>query len=207
MTIRTTFLFLTLTIPGAVVSAESGASIAGTVKDPQGQPVPGTTLTLFSRTGSAGSATTSDSSGAYRFEGLPEGDYLLRAAAPGFALFLAEDIHLARRRGRRRGRSPFNSRECANKWWSLHPVHRKLPEHVSKAITVIDQTDADARDAAALSDVVALAPGVRVQQLGGPGAFTTIQIRGLRDSGYGGIGGRSKAAGCVRHTSGRLGID
>ena len=27
---------------------------------------------------------------------------------------------------------------------------------------------------------MALAPGVRVQQLGGPGAFTTIQIRGLR---------------------------
>src|SRR6202021_2112641 len=57
----------------------------------------------------------------------------------------------------------------------------QLPEHVSKATTVIDQTDADGRDASALSDVVALTPGVRVQQLGGPGAFTTIQIRGLRD--------------------------
>ena len=57
----------------------------------------------------------------------------------------------------------------------------QLPEHVSKATSTIDQTDADARDAAALSDVVALTPGLRVQQLGGPGAFTTIQIRGLRD--------------------------
>jgi vitamin B12 transporter len=57
----------------------------------------------------------------------------------------------------------------------------QLPEHVSKATTVIDQTEADARDANALSDVVALTPGVRVQQLGGPGSFTTIQIRGLRD--------------------------
>ena len=41
---------------------------------------------------------------------------------------------------------------------------------------VIDQADAEARDANALSDAVDLAPGVRVQQLGGPGAFTTIQI-------------------------------
>ena len=57
----------------------------------------------------------------------------------------------------------------------------QVPEHVSKATTVIDQADADTRDAAALSDVVALTPGLRVQQLGGPGAFTTIQIRGLRD--------------------------
>ena len=56
----------------------------------------------------------------------------------------------------------------------------QAPEHVSKAVTVIDQSDADARDASSLSDVVALAPGVRMQQLGGPGAFTTIQIRGLR---------------------------
>ena len=57
----------------------------------------------------------------------------------------------------------------------------QAPEQVSKAVTVIDQADADARDASSLADVVALAPGVRVQQLGGAGAFTTIQIRGLRD--------------------------
>ena len=180
MTIRTTFLFLILTISGAVVCAESGASITGTVKDPQGQPVPGATLTLFSRTGAAGSATTSDSAGAYRFEGLPEGDYLLRAAAPGFALFLAEDIHLSA--------GAAETREVALQLAGVHEQvvvtasgTPQLPEQVSKATTVIDQADADARDAAALSDVVALAPGVRVQQLGGPGAFTTIQIRGLRD--------------------------
>src|SRR5580698_4299956 len=94
MTKSSLHLILILAISGAVVSAQSGASITGAVKDPQGQPIPGATLTLFSRTGAAGNATTSDSSGSYRFTGLPEGDYLLRAAAPGFALFLAEDIHL-----------------------------------------------------------------------------------------------------------------
>jgi vitamin B12 transporter len=57
----------------------------------------------------------------------------------------------------------------------------QAPEEVSKAVTVIDQADAEARDNASLSDMVDLAPSVRVQQLGGPGAFTTIQIRGLRD--------------------------
>src|SRR5208282_5603229 len=57
----------------------------------------------------------------------------------------------------------------------------QAPEEVSKAVTVIGQSDAEARDNAALADVVDLAPSVRVQQLGGPGAFTTIQIRGMRD--------------------------
>jgi vitamin B12 transporter len=172
-------LLLCFLFAAALAGADSGASVTGTVRDPQGQPVPGATLTLFSRTGSAGSATTSDSSGVYRFENLPEGDYLLRAAAPGFAPFLAEDIHL--------GAGATVTRDIA---LQLAGVQEQVvvtasstpqaPEEVSKAVSVIDQADADARDSASLSDVVALSPGVRVQQLGGLGAFTTIQIRGLR---------------------------
>jgi vitamin B12 transporter len=180
MTKSSLHLILMLIFSGGLVSAQSGASITGTVKDPQGQPIPGATLTLFSSTGAAGSATTSDSSGGYRFEGLPEGDYLLRAAAPGFALFLAEDIHLSA--------GAVETREVALQVAGVREQvvvtasgTPQLPEHVSKATTVIDQSEADARDASALSDVVALTPGVRVQQLGGPGSFTTIQIRGFRD--------------------------
>ncbi len=160
-------------------NAESGGSLKGLVKDPQGRPVAGAALALFSQTGAAG-ATTSDSSGAYHFEGLAEGDYLLRASAPGFAPFLADSIHL--------GRKQAETRQVK---LEIAGVHEQVvvtasstpqsPEHVSKAVTVIDKSEADARDAFALSDVVDLAPGVRVQQLGGPGAFTTIQIRGLRD--------------------------
>ena len=73
-----------LVFSGALVCAQSGSSLTGTVRDPQGQPVPATTLTVFSRSGAAGSTTTSDSSGVYHFENLPPGDYLLRATASGF---------------------------------------------------------------------------------------------------------------------------
>ena len=58
------------------------------------RPIPGAAVTLVSQTGSAGGATITDSSGAYRFQGLPEGTYLIRAEAPGFASFL---LPLARR--------------------------------------------------------------------------------------------------------------
>jgi len=178
---RTTILSLLLfSISASLVSAESGASLAGNVTDPQGRPVSGTTLTLSSRSGAAGAATTSDSSGAYRFEGLPEGDYLLRADTEGFAPSLAADIHL--------GAGSAAKRDIA---LSIAGVHEQVvvtasstpqaPEQVSKPVTVIDQSETDLRDASSLSDAVDLAPGVRVQQLGGAGAFTTIQIRGLRD--------------------------
>jgi len=174
------YLFLCFLFLAPPANAESGASLTGVVKDPQGQAVPGATLTLLSLTGAAGNSTTSNGSGAYRFEGLPAGDYLLRATASGFALFLAADVHL--------GASAFETRDVALELAGVHEQlvvtassTPQLPEHVSKATTVIDQAAADARDAATLSDVVALAPGVRTQQLGGPGGFTTIQIRGLRD--------------------------
>src|SRR5258706_10984826 len=72
-----------------------GASLTGVLQDPQFQAVPGATLTLFSRSGGATAATTSDAAGAYRFDGLPAGDYLLRAEAAGFAVPLAEGVHLA----------------------------------------------------------------------------------------------------------------
>jgi len=170
-------LLMIVTIAAA---AESGASLTGTVIDPQGRPVPGAALALDSRTGAAGSATTSDASGTYRFQGLPAGDYLLRAAAPGFAQFVAEDIHLSA--------GSVQTREVALQLAGLREQvvvtassTPQLPEHVSKTVTVIDQADADERDDATLADVVSLQPSVRAQQLGGPGAFTTIRIRGMRD--------------------------
>jgi len=160
--------------------AESGATITGTVKDPQGRAVPGAALTLVSRTGSTGSATTSDASGVYRFRGLPEGKYLIRVEASGFAPYLAEDIPLAGGAAENRDvvLQLAGIREQVVVTASSTP---QAPDEVSKAVSVIDQSDAEVRDNLSIADVVDLTPSVRVQQLGGPGAFTTIQIRGMRD--------------------------
>jgi len=155
------------------------ASLTGVVKDPQGQPVPGAAITVYSRTRAAGKTTTSDMAGSYRFEELPEGDYLLRAEAPGFAPFVAEGIELrgASKEVRDIALRVAGVRDQVVVTASSTP---QSPEHVSKAISSVDQADADARNSTSLSDSVALIPGLHVQQLGGPGGFTTIQIRGLR---------------------------
>jgi iron complex outermembrane receptor protein len=160
-------------------AAASGASLGGTVADPQGRAMAGATITLYSLTGTAGT-TTSTATGAYRFEGLPDGNYLLRAEAPGFAPFLAENIRLAPGSAATRAVTLQVSvvYEQVVVTASNTP---QAPEQVSKAVTAVDREDADARDASALSDVIALAPSVRVDRLGGPGALTTIRIRGMRD--------------------------
>ncbi len=170
-------ILLGLIVPKA--AGESGATLAGTVSDPQGRPVAGAALTLVSRTGAAGSATTSDAGGDFRMQGLPAGDYLMRAESPGFTPFLAEDIHLIAG-GTATREVVFQIAGVREEVVVTAASMPQAPEEVSKAVTVIDQSDAWARDVSSLSDMVAEAPGVRVQQLGGPGAFTTIQMRGLR---------------------------
>ncbi len=176
---RITVIFGLLLSAMAVFGAEQGASITGAVRDPQDRAVAGATIALFSATGPVGS-TTSSSTGIYAFQGLPAGDYLLRATAQGFAPFIAEHVHAST------GGAP--TREIQLEIAGMHDEivvtassTPQAPEQVSKVVTVIEQSDADARDAVSLSDAVDLAPGVRVQELGGTGAFATIQIRGLRD--------------------------
>ncbi|HTS75915.1 MAG TPA: TonB-dependent receptor [Bryobacteraceae bacterium] len=178
MNIRCAWIAITVGSFAVGIDAQSSVSLTGSVKDPQGRAVPGASVTVVSRSGGAGSATTSGSNGAYRFQDLPAGDYLMRVEAAGFATFLAEDVHLAA--GVEESRDVVlqvaGVREQVVVTAASTP---QTPDEVSKAVTVIDASDAEARDNSSLSDAVDLAPGVRVQQLGGPGAYTTIQIRGL----------------------------
>jgi vitamin B12 transporter len=162
----------------AVAIAGEAPSVSGSVKDPQGRPVAGAAVTLFSRTSDAAAATTSDTQGAYRFDGVTPGDYLLRAEAPGFAAFLEDRLRVD---------APL-TRDIA---LQLPGVREQVvvtasgtsqsADEVSKSVTVIDRAEAEQRDAFSLTDAVTLAPALRVQTLGGPGQEASIHIRGMRD--------------------------
>lgn len=160
-------------------TAQTGGSLIGTVKDPQSRAVAGATLSLFSRNGSLSWSTSSDAAGAYRLARLPEGDYILRVEAQGFATFVSQPVHV----GSDSDRSLDVALPLAAIRAEVIVTASSTPQttsEVSKATTVVDHTEADDRDSIALSDAVNLVPGLRVQQLGGPGAFTSFQIRGLR---------------------------
>ncbi len=162
----------------AVAIAGEAPSVSGSVRDPQGRVVPGAVVSLYSRAGNAAVTTTADARGAYRFESVAAGDYLLRADAPGFAGYLADDVHVA---------APV-TRDIA---LELARVREQVvvtasgtsqaPDEVSKTITVIDTAEMLQRDVFSITDAVSLAAGVRVQQIGGPGQLVSIRIRGMRD--------------------------
>ena len=162
----------------AVAIAGEAPSVSGSVKDPQGRPVAGAAVSLYSRTSSSTAATTSNAQGAYRFDGIAVGEYLLRAEAPGFAVFLAERLRVGEALTRDIALQLAGVREQVVVTAS---GTSQAPDEVSKSVTVIDRAEAEQRDVFALPDVVNLAPGVRVQQLGGPGQVTSIHVRGMRD--------------------------
>src|SRR5438105_4955988 len=86
-----------LFLASAMAEAIAGEAlpVSGSVKDPQGRFVPGAVVSLYSRAGNAAVVTTADARGAYRFESVAAGDYLLRADAPGFAGYLADNLHIS----------------------------------------------------------------------------------------------------------------
>ena len=162
----------------AVAIAGEAPSVSGSVKDPQGRPVAGAAVTLFSRTSDAAAKTTSDTQGAYRFEGVTPGDYLLRAEAPGFAAFLEDRLRVDAALTRDIALQLAGVREQVVVTAS---GTSQSADEVSKSVTVIDRVEAEQRDAFSLTDAVTLAPAVRVQTLGGPGQEASIHIRGMRD--------------------------
>ena len=52
-------------------------------------------------------------------------------------------------------------------------------DEVSKALTVVADQEIDERDESAIPEALRIVPGLRVQQLGGPGSLTSIKTRGL----------------------------
>ena len=70
-------------LPAPLLAAEG--SVAGTIIDIAGAPASGVEVTLVSPLGAIAATTRSDASGAFRFERVPAGSYVLAAELPGFA--------------------------------------------------------------------------------------------------------------------------
>src|SRR5689334_22100525 len=85
---------LLLALAASTAGAQSlTGTLAGSVRDPQGAPLPNATLTLTGKTGST--TTGADAQGNYRFPAVDPGRYELRAEAPGFRPRLQREISLS----------------------------------------------------------------------------------------------------------------
>ncbi|HLI86135.1 MAG TPA: TonB-dependent receptor [Bryobacteraceae bacterium] len=168
------FLPLALLLPCA-----RAATLEGAVTDPQSKPVPGAAILLTSTTNALRWSATTSASGSWRIDNLPAGDYLLRAGASGFATFLTDPFHLdlAASKTENIVLQIAGSREEIVVTASSTP---QTSLELSKSLSVVDAAEIQQRDALDLASALDLTAGLRVQQLGGPGAYSNLQLRGLR---------------------------
>jgi vitamin B12 transporter len=158
-----------------VALCQTNASIEGTVVDPLGAPVAGTSITLIANGRDAGSAS-SDADGRFAFRNLESGRYQLRALSAGFEPELTAPVFL--------GASGRSVVEIA-----LH-IGLRQDVVVSAAATEVAQSQTGAQvsviDSATLEslgkvdvlEALRIAPSVQVAQTGARGGLTSLFIRG-----------------------------
>jgi len=156
------------------------SALTGRVVDPQGAGVAGAVVTIYARAPRLRLTTRTDSTGAYHFAQLAPGEYLVEADARTFAPAPARPIQLTR--------GQTATLDLALEVAGLHEEvvvtaadAPQTVDEVSKAINVVTRREIDERDEFSIPEALRTVPGLRVQQLGGPGALTTIKTRGLRN--------------------------
>jgi vitamin B12 transporter len=168
-------LIIVLTAP--LVPAQSSLQLDGRVTDSNKAGVASATVTLIARDNRSRATVTTAGDGSFRFDRVAAGDYLIEVRAQGFAgavkpvsvksvnerLDLSLDV------------ASLNDGVVVTASGTAQSV-----DEVSKAVTVIDARQIELRDEYSVLETLRAAPGVRVVQQGGPGAFASLRIRGLR---------------------------
>jgi len=177
MKLKRTLPALLILIYANLVFSQTTTSIGGSVTDPKGAKVAGATITLYSRDNRLLITRTTDENGSYRFGGLSPAEYVVAVDAQGFS-------RSARAlRAKSGGNTVDFSLELAAINSEVVVTAQGTPqtvEETSKAVSVINADQIERRDENSLVDALRLTPGVRTEQLGGPGGFSKILIRGLR---------------------------
>jgi iron complex outermembrane receptor protein len=122
----------------------------------------------------------SDEQGAYAFNGIGPGDYFLEALSQGFAARTSDEFSVTR--GQVLTYDITLAVNAVNE--NVVVVAAGTPQRadeVSKAVTLIDSREIDARREETLPEALRGVPGLRVQQQGTYGALTTLRLRGGRN--------------------------
>ncbi len=156
-------------------TAAQAGTLAGTVLDPSGNPVPQASVTLL-RSVVVLDQRQTDSQGTFKFAGLAEGRYQLAASAPGLASPQIEveirgtevqtvDLHLQL--------SAVQQQVVVSA--SLGDA---LASEVGSSVSVVSGQDIKDRAALNVLDVLSGIPGVEVSQSGRYGGVTGVYVRG-----------------------------
>ena len=162
---------------GLAASAQT-VTLTGRVTDPQGAAVAGADVRVSREDASTPRTVTADAEGVFRLDDAPAGAVVVDVARNGFRRHTRVVTLTAGERA-----SLDIMLEIAGVDDAVVVTAAGLPQvtqETSKAITIIDAQEIQARNENALSEIVRFTPGVQVRNSGGPGQATSMRIRGLR---------------------------
>jgi vitamin B12 transporter len=159
-------------------SQAPAATLHGVVRDPKGHPIARSRIVIFARHHGEQITSIADSQGAYRVE-RPAGEYLVQAESPGLERSAAKPVTLT------------ETAELAMDFTlGLAEVRTEVlvtatgapqsTDEIAKAVDFLRASDLAKSAEFSATEPLRSVPGVQVQSLGGPGAFTRILTRGLR---------------------------
>jgi iron complex outermembrane receptor protein len=163
----------------ASLPAQSSGILKGKVIDPQSATVAGAQVRVHERSSGMTRTAVSGPQGEFEFDGLPAGKYLLEARTAGFDQASPVEATVDPARATliqlKLSIEGLSTRVLVTA--ASTPVST---DQTSKALDVVDADEIERRGELTIGESVRNVPGVRVQQLGGPGSFTRILTRGLR---------------------------
>lgn len=171
--IFTLLLFLT-------ASSVFADSLEVRVVDPQSAAVSRATVHLVRRDAGWRESARVGDDGTARFTALTAGAYVVHAVSPGFSRSRPAIVRLVEGEA-----STLELRlEIAAFEESVivtGSATAQTTEEVTKSVGVVGAEEIQTRDEHFIPEALRTVPGLRVQQLGGPGSFTSIKTRGLRN--------------------------
>jgi iron complex outermembrane receptor protein len=166
------FFLFSLSLPAA------DWTVSGRVLDPDDAAVAYAQVSLKHRDGTSIASTKADESGEYRFAGIGAGVYWIEARGGELRMAEARRVELGAapvRLDLRLGLGTLRGQVTVTASGTS-----QLEGDLAKAFTVIGGEEMERRQEFAVTEALRTSPGVRVQQLGGPGSLTRVHMRGLR---------------------------
>ena len=170
-------LLLVSALGAAAPHPVAADSLEGRILDPQDRAVPSAQIRLFDRASGQVRETVGSPDGSYLFDAIPPGDYVLEATGSAGALSGATVVRVD---GSSRGDLALALTGVTTEVVVTASSTPLTVQETAKAIDVIGAEEIVLRNEMSVAEAVRTLPGIRVQSLGGPGSFTTIQTRGMR---------------------------
>ena len=161
-------------------SSAYAQAISGRVLDPQGASVPGARVGLYGRDSNSHASTLSDVEGRYRFDRVSSGQYIIEVEARGFSRTTSPPVQVERV-GVKDYDITLSLAQVSQEVVVTAAGTAQSIDELSKTVTVMDYQEILQRDEYSIAEALRTVPGVRFQQLGGPGALSSLKIRGLRN--------------------------